>query len=70
MFERGGVIECGMSRGTHMVRWRADVTELFLKLYYNYKIFEVPVLVFSRAYGHAVAKKPWVRGWSRTWTTS
>ena len=28
----------------------------------NYKIFEVPVSVFSRAYGHAVAKKPWVRG--------
>ena len=37
----------------------------------NYKIFEVPVSVFSRAYGHAVAKKPWVRGWKdpgRSWS--
>ena len=30
----------------------------------NYKIFEVPVLVFARAFGNAVsAVRPWNRGW-------
>ena len=30
----------------------------------NYKIFEVPVLVFARAFGNAVsAVRPWDRGW-------
>ena len=31
----------------------------------NYKIFEVPVLVFARASGNAVsAVRPWDRGWA------
>jgi hypothetical protein len=30
----------------------------------NYKILEVPVLVFARASGNAVsAERPWDRGW-------
>jgi hypothetical protein len=32
----------------------------------NYKIFEVPVLDFARAFGNAVsAVRPWDRGWLR-----
>jgi hypothetical protein len=48
----------------HSLQKRCRVSILLRLLPANYKIFEVPVLVFARAFGNAVsAVRPWDRGW-------
>jgi hypothetical protein len=48
----------------HSCKKRCRVSILSRLLPANYKIFEVPVLVFARASGNAVsAVRPWDRGW-------
>jgi hypothetical protein len=52
----------------HSLQKRCRVSILLRLLPANYKIFEVPVLVFARASGNAVsAVRPWDRGWSHRW---
>jgi hypothetical protein len=50
----------------HSLQKKSRVSILLRLLPANYKIFEVPVLVFARASGNAVsAVRPWDRGCSR-----